>query len=79
MIDVGVMNAITQPRTDEALLNALRGPARPRQGRHAECRFRDICGGGFRVRAWQRHGDPGAVNPGCHLSEEEILAPAAAA
>lgn len=66
-------------RTDDALLNGLRSQSRPLEGRCADCRFRDICGGGFRVRAWQRHGNPWAEDPGCHLMDEEILAPAAAA
>ena len=67
------------PRTDDALLNGLCSASRPLTGRCADCRFRDICGGGFRVRAWQRHGNPWAEDPGCHLRDEEILAPAAAA
>ena len=63
-------------RTDDAVLNGLRSSARPLEGRCAGCRFRDICGGGFRVRAWQRHGRVWAEDPGCHLSDEEIFAPA---
>jgi len=65
-------------RTDDALLNGLRSADRPLQGRCARCRFRGL-GGGFRVRAWQRHGDPWAEDPGCHLSDDEILEPAVAA
>lgn len=66
-------------RTDDALLNGLRSHARPLEGRCATCRFRDICGGGFRVRAWQRHANPWAEDPGCHLDDDEIAAPVVAA
>ncbi|MFN0126268.1 MAG: radical SAM protein [Verrucomicrobiales bacterium] len=66
-------------RTDDALLNGLRSRTRPLEGRCSTCRFRDICGGGFRVRAWQRHGNPWAEDPGCHLGDDEIAAPAVAA
>lgn len=59
-------------RTDDTLLNGLRAPERPLTGRCATCRFRDICGGGFRVRAWQRHCNPWAEDPGCYLSDAEI-------
>lgn len=60
-------------RKDDPLLNELRSHVRPLKGRCADCRFRDICGGGFRVRAWQRHGDSWAEDPGCYLYESEIL------
>ena len=59
-------------RRDDALLNGLRSTERPLTGRCAACRFRDICGGGFRVRAWQRYGDPWAEDPGCPLTDEEV-------
>jgi MoaA/NifB/PqqE/SkfB family radical SAM enzyme len=61
-------------RRDDPLLNGLRSADRPLGGRCAGCRFRDICGGGFRVRAWQRYGDPWAEDPGCHLTGEGITA-----
>ncbi|MHA3772482.1 radical SAM protein [Verrucomicrobiota bacterium sgz303538] len=59
-------------RKDDQLLCELRSPERPLKGRCADCRFRDICGGGFRVRAWQRHGDAWAEDPGCYLVDSEI-------
>jgi radical SAM protein with 4Fe4S-binding SPASM domain len=64
-------------RTDDPLLNQLRAAERTLGGRCAGCRFRDICGGGFRVRAWQRHGDAWAEDPGCYLAEAEIASRAA--
>lgn len=59
-------------RTDDPLLNQLRASERPLKGRCDTCRFRDICGGGFRVRAWQRTGDAWAEDPGCYLTDQEI-------
>jgi len=59
-------------RKDDPLLNGLRSSERPLMGRCGDCRFRDICGGGFRVRAWQRYGNPWAEDPGCPLTDEEI-------
>jgi radical SAM protein with 4Fe4S-binding SPASM domain len=59
-------------RTDDAILNGLRTRPRPVTGRCATCRYLDLCGGGFRVRAWQRYGDPWREDPGCYLSDAEI-------
>jgi radical SAM protein with 4Fe4S-binding SPASM domain len=46
------------------------------EGRCAGCRFLNICGGGFRVRAEQVFGTPWATDPACYLTEEEIAATA---
>ena len=59
-------------RTDDPILNGLRTRPRPVTGRCATCKYLDLCGGGFRVRAWQRFGDPWREDPGCYLSDEEI-------
>jgi radical SAM protein with 4Fe4S-binding SPASM domain len=59
-------------RQDDPLLNQLRSPDRPLKGRCTACRFRNVCGGGFRVRAWQRYGDAWEEDPGCYLNSEEI-------
>ncbi len=59
-------------RTDEPVLNGLRTRPRPITGRCAECRYLDLCGGGFRTRAWQHFGDPWREDPGCYLSDAEI-------
>jgi radical SAM protein with 4Fe4S-binding SPASM domain len=64
-------NAIWQGIGD-SILRGLRTNPRPVKGRCAACRFHHICGGGFRVRAWQRYGDPWAEDPGCYLSDAEI-------
>ncbi len=57
--------------TDDTLLG-LRQRLPRLQGRCASCRFQDICGGGFRVRALQVHGNPWAEDPACYLSAEEV-------
>ena len=41
-------------------------------GRCAACRFLDICGGNFRVRAEAYHGDLWAPDPACYLTQDEI-------
>ncbi len=42
------------------------------RGRCARCRWLDICGGNFRVRAEAVTGDVWAPDPACFLSDEEI-------
>lgn len=42
------------------------------QGKCAGCRFKDICGGGFRVRAAQIHGNAWAEDPACYLRADEV-------
>jgi radical SAM protein with 4Fe4S-binding SPASM domain len=59
-------------RTDHPILNGLRNRLPLLKGRCGRCTFKDICGGGFRVRAEQIHHDPWAEDPGCYLTEAEI-------
>ena len=42
------------------------------KGRCATCRFLDVCGGNFRVRAEVATGDLWACDPACYLTDEEI-------
>jgi len=42
------------------------------KGRCARCRWLDVCGGNFRVRAEAVTGDIWAPDPACYLSDEEI-------
>ena len=42
------------------------------KGRCARCRWLDICGGNFRVRAEAATGDLWASDPACYLTDEEI-------
>jgi radical SAM protein with 4Fe4S-binding SPASM domain len=55
-------------------LAALRDRTKKLEGKCANCRFLNICGGGFRVRAVQIHGNLWAPDPACYLSNEEIAA-----
>ena len=47
-------------------------------GRCAGCRWLDVCGGNFRVRAEAVTGDVLAPDPPCYLTDEEITDAAAA-
>lgn len=56
----------------EPLLAKLRDRKRHLTGRCAACRFLDLCGGSFRVRAALATGDAWAPDPGCYLTDDEI-------
>jgi radical SAM protein with 4Fe4S-binding SPASM domain len=56
---------------DEFLMR-LKDKKRYVTGRCASCRWLDICGGNFRVRAEAVTGDVWAPDPACYLSDEEI-------
>jgi Fe-coproporphyrin III synthase len=56
---------------DEFLMK-LKDKKRHVTGRCAACRWLDICGGNFRVRAEAVHGDVWAPDPACYLTDEEI-------
>lgn len=58
------------PRDD--VLIGLRDRLPRLTGRCADCRFLPACGGGFRVRAFQKSGDPWSADPGCYLFDSEI-------
>jgi radical SAM protein with 4Fe4S-binding SPASM domain len=60
--------------TDNAdpLLAGLRNRLPLLEGRCGTCRWQEVCGGSFRVRALQATGDPWAPDPACYLSDEEI-------
>ena len=62
--------------TDPAnpLLAKLRDKRPHLKGRCATCRFLDVCGGNFRVRAEAATGDLWAPDPACYLTDEEIAA-----
>jgi len=65
--------------SNDTILRGLRTRPRPVGGRCALCRFLDLCGGAFRVRACQRFGDPWREDPGCYLTDQEISSDFAAA
>jgi radical SAM protein with 4Fe4S-binding SPASM domain len=58
--------------TSDRLMAGLKQKQRPLQGRCAQCRYRPLCGGNSRTRAWQLTGNPWAEDPGCYLSDGEI-------
>ncbi|MBI2105022.1 MAG: radical SAM protein [Candidatus Omnitrophica bacterium] len=60
----------TDPR--DPLLDGLRNRLPLLTGRCGECRWQEVCGGSFRVRALQASGDPWAPDPACYLTDEEI-------
>ncbi|MDH3218237.1 MAG: heme d1 biosynthesis radical SAM protein NirJ [Gammaproteobacteria bacterium] len=58
--------------TSDPLMAGLKAKRRPLEGRCARCRYRPVCGGNSRTRAWQLTGNPWAEDPGCYLSDTEI-------
>lgn len=60
----------TQP--EDPLLLQLKEKKKHVQGRCATCRWLDVCGGNFRVRAEAISGNVWAPDPACYLTDEEI-------
>jgi 12,18-didecarboxysiroheme deacetylase len=58
--------------TSEPLMAKLKEKKRHVKGRCATCRWLDICGGNFRVRAEAVTGDIWAPDPACFLTDAEI-------
>ena len=56
----------------EPLMRRLKDKKQYVTGRCAHCRWLDICGGNFRVRAEALTGDVWAPDPACYLTDEEI-------
>jgi radical SAM protein with 4Fe4S-binding SPASM domain len=54
------------------LMARLKDKKRYVTGRCATCRWLDVCGGNFRVRAEAVHGDLWAPDPACYLTDDEI-------
>ncbi len=44
------------------------------KGRCGTCSWKDVCGGGFRVRALRATGDMWAADPACYLTDSEVAA-----
>jgi 12,18-didecarboxysiroheme deacetylase len=57
---------------DDELMAKLKNKKRFVKGRCAQCRWLEICGGNFRVRAEAKTGDVWAEDPQCYLTDEEI-------
>lgn len=60
----------TQP--EDPLLLQLKEKKKYVQGRCAGCRWLDVCGGNFRVRAEAISGNVWSPDPACYLTDEEI-------
>jgi 12,18-didecarboxysiroheme deacetylase len=58
--------------TSEPLMKKLKEKKEHVKGRCATCRWLDICGGNFRVRAEAVTDDVWAPDPACYLTDEEI-------
>lgn len=58
--------------TSDPLMAKLKEKKRYVRGRCALCKFLEICGGNFRVRAEALTGDLWAPDPACYLTDEEI-------
>jgi 12,18-didecarboxysiroheme deacetylase len=58
--------------TSQPLMAKLKNKKEYVSGRCSECRWLDICGGNFRVRAEAVTGDLWAPDPACYLTDEEI-------
>ena len=71
-------NVLTRPfsriwtDSSDALMAKLKDKKRFVKGRCASCRWLDICGGNFRVRAEAATGDLWSPDPACYLTDEEI-------
>ena len=58
--------------TSQPLLAKLKDKRPHVTGRCAACRWLDVCGGNFRVRAEAATGDLWAPDPACYLTDDEI-------
>ena len=58
--------------TSDPLMAKLKDKRPHLTGRCAACRFIDVCGGNFRVRAEAATGDLWAPDPACYLTDAEI-------
>lgn len=58
--------------TSNGLMMRLKDKKSFVKGRCAQCRWLDVCGGNFRVRAEAATGDLWAPDPACYLTDEEI-------
>ncbi|MBW1615106.1 MAG: 12,18-didecarboxysiroheme deacetylase [Deltaproteobacteria bacterium] len=56
----------------EPLMKKLKNKKKYVTGRCAECKWLDICGGNFRVRAEAVTGDLWSPDPACYLTDKEI-------
>jgi radical SAM protein with 4Fe4S-binding SPASM domain len=58
--------------TSDPLMAGLKDRLPLLKGKCATCRFRKMCGGSLRVRAFRVYDDPWMPDPACYLSDDEI-------
>ena len=58
--------------TSDPIMAGLKDRLPKLEGRCANCRFKNVCGGSLRARAEISTGNPWAADPGCYLTDEEI-------
>lgn len=58
--------------TSDPLMAGLKHRLPLLKGRCGACKWQDICGGSFRVRAARVYGDPWEPDPACYLTDREI-------
>lgn len=58
---------------EHPIINILRSDRKAITGRCHDCQFFSICNGNTRVRAHKMLNDPWASDPGCYLTDAEIL------
>ncbi len=58
--------------TSDPLMKGLKNRRPLIHGRCAACKYYELCGANFRVRAEAVHGDVWAPDPACYLTDEEI-------
>jgi radical SAM protein with 4Fe4S-binding SPASM domain len=56
----------------DPLMHGLKHKAEYIRGRCRLCRYRELCTGSMRVRAFRTYDDPWAPDPQCYLSDDEI-------
>ena len=56
----------------DPLMKGLKHKADYIKGRCRVCKYRDLCTGAMRVRAFRTYNDPWGPDPQCYLSDEEI-------
>jgi len=70
-----IWSDVSGETAESALMRRLKDKRAHVKGRCAACRWLDVCGGNFRVRAEAATGDLWAPDPACYLTDEEIACP----
>ena len=57
--------------TSDGLMAGLKNRLPLLKGKCANCKYKKMCGGSLRVRAFRVYDDPWQTDPACYLTEEE--------